>query len=510
VITVTTTALGIDLGTSSVKAVVIDRTAAVVAQATADYPVTSPYPGWSETDPAAWLDATARAVRAAVAGAGVTPAGIGFSGQMHGVVPTAADGTPVRAAMLWSDARAVKQLAAYGDLPAAVRRRLANPLSPGMAGPMLAWLAAEEPSAYAATRWALQPKDWLRARLTGSFAGEPSDASATLLYDVAGDRWDDDVVAALGLRPDLLPPLLPSSAHRAGSLTDPAARLLGLPAGIPVAAGAADTAAAALGSGLVDPGTAQLTIGTGAQLVRPVAALPDPLPDAPVTHLYRAATDAGWYRMGAVLNGGLTLDWARRVLGASWAELYATATEEPRADDPLFLPHLHGERTPYLDPALHAAWTGLRPHHGRPHLLRAALEGVAFAVRDALPHVVSPDDGVPHLRLAGGGTTHPAWRQMLADVLGYGLAAVDVPAASGRGAALLGARVAGIAAETTGLGDVPPDPPLVAEPRTRAARLYQVRHHEFRQRVQALKASGVSRSGDTHDTGDAAHSHRNR
>jgi xylulokinase len=491
--------LGIDLGTSSVKAVVIDLrdglAGAVLGQAAAEYPVSGPHPGWSETDPRAWLDATTVAVRTAVAAAGVAPAAIGLSGQMHGVVPTDAAGAPVRPAMLWSDSRAVTYLAVYRDLGAPVRRRLANPLSPGMAGPMLAWLAAEEPSSAAAMRWALQPKDWLRAQLTGSFHSEPSDASATLLYDVAADRWDDEVIAALGLDRDALPPLLPASACPAGLLTDDAARRLGLPAGIPVAAGAADTAAAALGSGLVAPGTAQLTVGTGAQLVKPVAALPDPLPTRPVTHLYRAATDAGWYAMGAILNGGLTLEWVRRVLGTTWQQLYEAAATEPRADDPFFLPHLHGERTPYLDPSLRAAWTDLAPHHGQRELLRAALEGVAFAIRDALDQVLSPEDGVSHLRLAGGGSTHPAWRQMLADTLGYGLAAVDVPAASGRGAALLGARAAGLADEATGLASRIPEPLLVAEPRAGAGRLCQDRHHAFRQRVPALRAAQAGRPG---------------
>ena len=206
-----------------------------------------------------------------------------------------------------------------------------------MAGPMLAWLAGNEPATYAATRWALQPKDWLRAQLTGRFATEPSDASATLLYDVAGDTWDADVIDALGLdRGEAASD--PAALRRAGRNAAPpsAASLLGLRTGIPVAAGAADTAAAALGSGLTEPGTVQLTIGTGAQIVKPVAALPDPLPGRdPVTHLYRAATDTGWYAMGAVLNGGLTLGWVCRTLGAGWPELYAAAATAPRDGRPV-------------------------------------------------------------------------------------------------------------------------------------------------------------------------------
>ncbi len=477
--------LGIDLGTSSVKAVVTRPDGSVAGQARGDYPVRSPRPGWSETAPADWLAATAAAVRAAVAEAGAEPAAIGLSGQMHGVVATAGDGHPVRPAMLWSDARAVRELEVYRRLPATVRARLANPLSPGMAGPMLAWLAVHEPGAYAATHLALQPKDWLRAQLTGRTATEPSDASATLLYDLAHDGWDAGVVDALGLDPAKLPPILARSGDRAGTLTADAAALLGLRAGIPVAAGAADTAAAALGSGLTEPGAVQLTIGTGVQIVRPLAALPDPLPDRPVTHLYRAATDTGWYAMAAVLNGGLALGWACRILGADWPELYAAAAAAPRADDPYFLPHLHGERTPHLDPGLRGAWTGLSPRHGRPELLRAALEGVAFAAREALGHIVDGDEQVAALRLAGGGTTDPAWRQMLADILGHALAPVEVAAASGLGAALLGARAAGL--------DGRPGNPVagtrgpVTVPRDDDADLHRDRYQAFQRKVRALR-----------------------
>jgi xylulokinase len=475
--------LGIDLGTSSVKAVVVRLDGTLAGQATGDYRVYSPRPGHSESDPAEWLAATAGAVKAAVAEAAVEPVAIGFSGQMHGVVPTSGDGRPVRAALLWSDARATRELERYRDLPPAVRARLANPLSPGMAGPLLTWLAANEPDAWAATRWALQPKDWLRAQLTGHFATEPSDASGTLLYDVTADRWDSDVVTGLGLDAERLPPILSRSADHAGALTERGAGLLGLSPGLPVAAGAADTAAAALGSGLVEPGALQLTIGTGAQLVQPIAALPDPLPAHPVTHLYRAATDTGWYAMAAILNGGLTLEWVRRVLGASWPELYAAAAVPPRPDDPFFLPHLHGERTPYLDPGMRGAWTRLDPRHDRRDLLRAALEGVAFAVREALDCLAETGDHTATIRLAGGGTTDPGWRQMLADVLGRPLQPVEVAAASALGAADLGARAAGLATTRRPRHD---DPSAAVAPGGNAT-LYIERQRAYRDTVDALR-----------------------
>jgi xylulokinase len=481
--------LGIDLGTSSVKVVVLDLEGRMLASASAAYPVENPRPGWAESDPGLWWRAVVTAVREAAAGAAAAPVAIGFSGQMHGLVATGSDGTPLRPAMLWSDSRAVDQLAHYRGLPDVVRARLGNPLTPGMAGPMLAWLAQHEAQTYAAIRWALQPKDWLRSRLTGEFQSEPSDASAILLYDVFGDTWDADVVDALGLDARLLAPLLASSGCPAGELLPDVAGELGLAAGIPVAAGAADTAAAALGSGLTSPQDAQLTMGTGAQIVTPTTRPTSPsIRDLdPATHLYRAATDAGWYSMAAILNGGLALDWARSLLGASWAELYATAATPPHSDDPLFLPHLNGERTPYLDPAMRGAWVGLAPRHDRTRMLRAALEGVALAVRDAVECLRGPDASLDDLRLAGGGSTDVAWRQLLADVVGSTLRAVDVSAASGRGAALLGARAAGLMDEPALLARVASQPEPSAAPRPDMAAYYTERYELFRRRVASLR-----------------------
>jgi xylulokinase len=481
--------LGIDLGTSSVKALVTDIDGNVIGHAVGHYSVSTPQPGRSETDPQAWLAATLTAVRHAVAQAQAEPVAVGLSGQMHGVVATSQDGHPLRPAMLWSDARAIEQLAIYRQLPAGLRARLANPVSPGMAGPLLSWLIQHEPDTYASMRWALQPKDWLRAQLTDQFATEPSDASATLLYDVAGDTWDAELLRTLDLDVERLPPVLPTSAQEAGQLSRTAAASLGLRPGIPVAAGAADTAAAALGSGLVDPNTVQLTIGTGAQIVRPVRELPTTLDPNPVTHLYRAATDTGWYAMGAVLNGGSTLAWVLKVLDATWQELYAAAAIEPRRDDPYFLPHLHGERTPYLDPGMRGGWTNLDPRHQRENLLRAALEGVAFAVLDALGHIVTADERLPGLRLAGGGTTDPGWRQMLADVLQHPIIAVDVPAASGLGAAALGARAAGLIDEATVVAQRAPTSRPPTAPNADRSQLYRERHETFQRLVAVLRSS---------------------
>jgi xylulokinase len=481
--------LGIDLGTSSVKVVVLDEDGQLLASTSSGYDVSAPAPGWAETDPASWWAAVVDATRAALAAyGGAPPVAIGLAGQMHGLVATGMDGRAVRPAMLWPDSRAIAELASYRALPESLRERLGNPLTPGMAGPMLAWLARNEPQTYAATRWALQPKDWLRAQLTGEFHAEPSDASATLLYDVLGDDWGRDLAAALGLDPALLAPLLPAAGQLAGRLTAAPAAELGLPAGTPVAAGAGDTAAAALGSGLAW-GEAQLTIGTGVQVVTsaPAPTLGSVHGVAPVTHLYRAATDTGWYAMAAGLNGGSTLDWVRQLLGASWEELYASAAADPASDDPMFLPHLSGERTPYLDTSLRGAWIGLSAHHDRTALMRAALEGVAFAARDAMTPLRGDGAPLDQLRLAGGGTTDPSWRQLLADVLGARLQPVRAAGASARGAALLAARAADLLTEEEVLQLSPPLAPATVLPREGYTSVYDERFTAFHAAVSGLR-----------------------
>jgi len=511
--------LGLDLGTSSAKAVVTDTGGRVLAQASAGYAVNSEQAGYAESDPGDWWSAVRACAREAVDAAvragsraggstgGARPAAIGLSGQMHGLVLTSADGEALRPALLWADSRATGALAAYRRLEPAALARLANPLAPGMTGPLLMWVAEHEPGTYRDARWALAPKDWLRGRLTGEIHAEPSDASASLLYDVPGDRWDLDVARALGLDAALLAPVLPSAGAPAGHLTAAAAAELGLPAGIPVAAGAGDTAAAALGSG-IGPGDVQLTVGTGAQVLRPMAA-PVSRADAGV-NLYRSATPDGWYQMGATLSAGLSLNWVREVMNASWAELYASADRPARPHDPIFVPHLSGERTPYCDPALRGSWTALSLADDRTSLLRGALEGTAFAIRDALDALLGedrpgedrPGEDRParlrparlrpaRLRLAGGGTLAAGWRQLLADVLGLPLYAVDVPAASGRGAALLGAHAAGLLSFDDIAGPLAPPAGLAAEPDPAMTAFHAERYARFRHVVPALRLTGA-------------------
>jgi xylulokinase len=440
--------LGLDLGTSSVKALLMEEGGTAVGEGSAPYSVRAPRPGWAESSPDDWWTAVLRATDAAVGRHGAEVTALGLSGQMHGVVLADERGRPLRPAVLWADARSGGELSAYRGLDEGLRHRLANPPAVGMAGPSLLWLRGNEPDGYTSARWALQPKDWLRMRLTGEAAAEPSDASATLLYDLLADDWSYTAVEDLGLRAELLAPLV-QSASVAGTLEGEAAGALGLREGLPVAAGAADTAAAMLGTGLLHPGPVQLTVGTGGQVVTPKDA-PDPDPHGR-THLYRAAVPGLWYSMAAIQNAGLALEWVRKVLGASWEEVYEEAFAVPPGSGGVaFLPYLSGERTPRFDPGARGAWTGLGLGHTRGHLLRAALEGVAFALREGLEALEDLGITAPELRLAGGGTggsSGEPWRQLLADVLGRPLRLLpdEISAvASARGAAFLAGLASGV------------------------------------------------------------------
>ncbi len=437
--------LGIDLVTSSVKVLLLGLDGSVAGEASRAYPVHAPNTGWSETDPEAWWRAVVAAVHQAVGAHRGEVQAIGLSGQMHGVVLTGAQGQALRPAVLWADARSNAELDQYRALPDAQRRALGNPITVGMAGPTLLWLRDNEAEAYQRARWALQPKDWLRMRLTGDVATDPSDASATLLYDLQRDAWARDVIEVLGLRQDLLPPIL-GSAQVAGSLCASAASDLGLAEGIPVAAGASDTAAAALGSGLIRDGDAQLTVGSGAQLLS-ITATPKAAPEFGV-HLYRAVGPNTFYTMAAMQNAGLALEWVLSVLDLTWDQAYElAATVEPGCDGVSFLPYLVGERTPHLNPHACGSWFGLRRHHTRAYLQRAALEGVAFAVRDGLQALRKAGIHPSTLRLAGGGTQRSFWRQLLADTLREPLQVSSVTNASARGAAFLAALATGTRAD---------------------------------------------------------------
>ena len=478
--------LGIDLGTSSLKALVLDVDGSVVGTGSAPYPLLTPQPGWAEAEPEAWWEAAAIAVPEAAGAHAAEIAAIGLSGQMHGVVLSDELGHALRPAIIWADSRTRKQLATYSELSPERRRTLANPIATGMAGLTLLWLKEHERQLYRRAQWALQPKDWLRLRMVHEAATEPSDASATLLYDMTTDYWAKDLLEELDLRLDFLAPIR-ESAEICGILTSSAAEHLGVRPNLPVVAGAADAAAAAIAGGLLDPGPVQLTIGSGAQVVAPRNRLAiDPTGR---THLYRAAAPDRWYAMAAMQNAGIALEWVRTMLRASWDEVYDEAfAVAPGAEGLLFLPYLTGERTPYFDPDARGAWVGLRLVHTRGHLLRAALEGVAFSVRQGVEALLATGVPATELRLAGGGSFDPRWRQLLADVLEQPLLATATSSASSLGAALLAGVGFGAWPDAHRVAALAAPPTLVATP-AESANAYLEPYLRYRQLYLPIAAT---------------------
>ena len=416
--------LGIDIGTSSAKAALIDLEGHIVGVGAQDYPILQPQPNWAEQDPEAWWQAASGATLKALAEAGVpreAVAGIGLSGQMHGTVLLDPNGLPTRPAIIWPDQRSQAEVERVLQTTGLLRlgRLTGNRLAVGFTAASLLWLLSHEPDPLAAADKVVLPKDYVRLRLTRQVATDVSDASATLLFDVAGRRWSPDLLSEWKLPHWLLPPALESTAV-VGELTFQAAAALGLRPGTPVVAGAADQACQAVGSGLLDPGLASCTIGTGGQLLTALAA---PIYDPQLRlHTFCHALPDRWYSMGATLAAGLSLRWFREHFCApevTFDQLAAEAAQVPAgAEGLIYLPYLVGERTPHFDPQARGALVGLTLRHGRGHVVRAIMEGVAFALRDSLEIMRALGPGPAQIVTAGGGGASQPWQQILAGVFG--------------------------------------------------------------------------------------------
>src|SRR5665647_1182559 len=365
--------LGIDLGTSGVKVALVDALGRAVAVSTRTFAIRIPQPSWAEAAPAEWARATRDALGEILARTpDATIVAVGIDGQMHGVV--LARGTqPVRDAVLWPDARATAELDLWRAAPEEVRAALANPLSAGMAGPIPAWLARHEREAIEAADVALAPKDWLRLQLVpDSRVTDPSDASATLLWDIPAGNWSAPMLSAAGIDPTLLPPVQPSGAP-AGHVEPTAARAWGLPAGIPVSVGCGDSAATLLAARPA-PEQVIVTVGTGLQVAR--AGAPPRANASPEFHTFASAA-GDHYVMAAATNGGLALGRVVDLLGASWHELY-DSLDRPMVGTGAFLPYFTAERLPRPLPAGAAGWRDLSLGTDRAALLRTAVEAMGF------------------------------------------------------------------------------------------------------------------------------------
>lgn len=426
--------LGVDLGTGSVKVVAVDEQGRLLARADRPYPIVSPQLGWAESDPAQWQAAAHAAADEVLSTLADPVAAVGFAGQMHGVVLSDGDGGSIAPAILWADRRASQEAASLAEVGDQRLARLGSPAVPGFAATTLAWLQRHRPDLLARAAFALQPKDWLRVALGGRVATDTSDASGTLLCDVDSDgdspRWADDIVGWAGIRSSLLPPIL--AATDSADVVELAGRT------IPAVVGGADTACMIVGLGCAD---GFIAVGTGAQIVRTGVG---PLPDQSLrTHTFAEAGPAGcgWYRLGAVQNAGLALTAALQLLAATPAEALAALGDGVRASDPLFIPYLAGERTPFMDDQLHGGWQAVTRSTDRPALLRSVLEGIAHAIDLGLQAVQAVQAGAAAMPqpipIIGGGAEDPRFAQLLADVTGCTLVGGSRPDAAAIGAAVL-------------------------------------------------------------------------
>jgi xylulokinase len=483
--------LGIDVSTTATKTILVDGAGAVRGIGVAEYPYATPRPQWSEQDPDLWWTGTQAAIRAALADAGADAgevAAVGLTGQMHGSVLLDAADRPVRPAILWNDQRTAAECDAIRA--ALGRERLiritGNDALTGFTAPKLLWVRAHEPDAWARVTGVMLPKDFVRLRLTGERAVDKADGAGTLLFDLARRDWSAEVLAALELDSALFPPTFEGPVVT-GAVTAAAAETTGLRAGTPVVGGGGDQSANAVGVGVVDPGSAALSLGTSGVVF---AATDRPLyePDGRV-HAFCHAVPDRWHLMSVMLSAAGSFRWFRDALapGVDFGDLAGEAADiAPGSDGLLFLPYLTGERSPHPDPLARGAFVGLTVGHDRRHLTRAVLEGVAFGLRDGLD--LMRDAGMPlpdRLRASGGGTASPVWRQILADVLGMELVGLGTTEGAAYGAALLATPAAGLFGSVAeAVAEVVSVTPM-ARPGPAAAR-YAELHATYRELYPAL------------------------
>ena len=452
--------LGIDIGTSATKTIAIDERGNILAGASGEYPCDYPKPGWSEQDPELWWTATKKTVLEVIQKSGLKPneiVGVGLSGQMHGSVFLDANGRVVRPALLWNDQRTASQCIEIEEKAGGretLVRWVGNRAMTGFTAPKLLWVRENEPSAWARVRQVLLPKDYIRFRLTGEYATEVSDASGTLLFDVANRCWSRELLAKLDIDLALLP-ICRESFEVSGKVSKIGADATGLREGTPVVGGAGDQPAGAVGNGIVRPGCVSATMGTSGV----VFAHTDTAGFDPLGRLQRGchAVPNAWHVMGVVLAAGGSFQWFRDQLGKAEIDAakprgidpYEILADEaalagPGAEGLFFLPYLTGERTPHFDADAKAAWIGLTVRHGRPHLIRAVLEGATYAMRDSLELIREMGASIGEIRLSGGGARNALWKQIQADVYGQEVCTINASQGPAFGVALLAMVGAGV------------------------------------------------------------------
>ena len=441
----------------------------------------TPRPGWTEQDPESWWDASQAVLNGVVSQLRDPPLGLGLTGQMHGSVFLDKSDRVIRPAILWSDQRTAAQCEAITKKVGAKRlvAITGNPAITGFQAPKILWLREDEPEAYAKVRRVLLPKDYIRLRLTGEYATDVSDASGTLLLDLRGRAWSDEVLDALEIARSWLPAIF-ESPDVSGAVSDAAAAATGLPAGLKVAAGAGDNAAAAIGNGIVREGIVSSSIGTsGVVFASSDTARIDPRGRL---HAFCHAIPGRYHLMGVTLAAGGALRWWRDASGSgldydAMAELAAQAP--PGSEGLVFLPYLTGERTPHMDAHARGAFFGLNLRHSLPHLTRAVMEGVVYSLKDCLDLMTGMRLPVTEVRATGGGARSHLWRQLQADVFGLPVHRTRIDEGPAFGAALLAGVAAGAYADVFEASALVQLDPEVNQPDPALNRLYLGYHKAY-------------------------------
>ncbi|QOZ55678.1 xylulokinase [Bradyrhizobium sp. CCBAU 53338] len=479
--------LGVDIGTSGVKAVLVNEAGAVVATAARELALSHPAPLWSEQDADAWVEAAIGAIDDLAAAhprdvAGVR--GIGLSGQMHGATLLDGDGRPLRPAILWNDGRSHAECIELERRCPSLRAIAGNFAMAGFTAPKLLWVARHEPDIFKRVAKVLLPKAYVRYRLTGEMAEDMSDASGTLWLDVGRRDWSAELLNAAGLDLHHMPRLVEGSEVSA-VLAGEFAQRWGMARDVVVAGGAGDNAASAIGLGAIAPGDAFLSLGTSGVVFR-VTDRFAPAPEAAVHAFCHALPDL-WHQMGVMLSAAASLAWLANVMETPAAALLAPLGQRVDGPSPVkFLPYLDGERTPHNDAAASGAFVGLRAATGRNQIVQAVLEGVAFAARDNLAALSAAGGAITDVDLVGGGSRSPLWAQICADVLGIAVHRVEEGEV---GAALGAARLGRLAVSGEDPAQVCTRPRRLASftPRASAASVYDEAYRSWRKLYPALK-----------------------
>jgi xylulokinase len=451
--------LGIDVGTTGAKALLVDITGKVIASATEEYPLHTPRPGWAEQDPHDWWRGTVAAIRRVISASGARPEnirGLGLSGQQHGSVFLDKDHNVLREALLWCDQRTAAQCAWIHETIGFDRvvGETLNPVLTGFQAPKIVWLRDNESDNYARLRMILLPKDYIRFRLSGEFATEVSDAAGTSLLNVGKRQWSDVMLAGLGLTHDMLPKVYESPVAST-SVSHSAAAETGLPSGLPIAGGGGDNACSAVGNGVIEEGIVQVSVGTSGTVFSPMN---EPKLDPKLrVHTFCHAVPGQWHAMGVVLSAGGSLRWFRDALcneekaeaAAKGVDPYEIITAEAASapigsEGLIFLPYLTGERTPHADPHARGVFMGLGLRHTKAYMARAVMEGICYAMRDSLEILRGMKLPISEVRNTGGGSRSAFWRQMQSDVFRTPLVRMAIDEGAAFGAALLGGVGAGV------------------------------------------------------------------